>query len=118
MATCLDYACVPLPAHCLGISARGAAEQTAGAPVRSHAYGENRVSRMIVNDTWKYVRYTEGANAEQLYDLTNDPGETRNHAGDPANAAVLAALRARLDEEIAAHAALALGPISEKQGGE
>lgn len=108
LATCCDYAGAALPAHCRGVSQRATAE--GGAAVRGAAYGENAVSRMLATRRWKYVRYDGGANAEQLYDLEGDPGETCNHAGDPANAAVLADLRARLDAEMAAHAALAIGP--------
>ncbi|MBN8527355.1 MAG: sulfatase-like hydrolase/transferase [Planctomycetes bacterium] len=109
MATCCDYAGAAQPAHCRGLSQRFAAE--GGTPVRGAVYGENAISRMVATRRWKYVRYDGGAHAEQLYDLERDPGETRNHAGDPANAAVLADLRLLLDAEIAAHAALAIGPM-------
>lgn len=110
MATCCDYAGAPVPGHCRGISQRGAAEGRPGAAVRRSAYGENAVSRMLVERAWKYVRYDGGRHAEQLYDLAGDPGETRNHAQDPARRDVLDRLRAGLDAEMAAHAALALGP--------
>ena len=83
---------------------------------RDEVYGENVVSLMLVDGRWKYVRYEWGANAEQLYDLSMDPGETRNHAGDPANAAVLAGMRVRLDRQIAAHAALRLTPADHQPG--
>ncbi len=109
MATCCDYAGVALPEHCRGVSQRVPA--AGGAAVRDAAFGENAVSRMLATRRWKYVRYDGGANAEQLYDLECDPGETRNHACDPAHATVLAGLRGRLDAEMAAHAALAIGPM-------
>ncbi|MDX1683543.1 MAG: sulfatase-like hydrolase/transferase, partial [Phycisphaeraceae bacterium] len=35
-----------------------------------------------VDQRFKYVRYDHGANAEQLYDLVKDPGETRNFLHD------------------------------------
>ncbi|MEK7413330.1 MAG: sulfatase-like hydrolase/transferase, partial [Planctomycetota bacterium] len=111
MATCCDYAGADLPAHCLGVSQRAVAEGSSQTKRRTHVYGENAVSRMIVERTWKYVRYNSGANAEQLYDLANDPGETRNHASNPVNAAVLQRLRLALAAEIAAHEGLALGPM-------
>ena len=111
MATCCDYAGRPMPDFCRGMSVRGAVEGCPEAAVRQAVYGENLVSRMIVTDRWKYVRYAEGLNAEQLYDLACDPGETRNHALIPANAPTLADLRSRLDAEESAHAALALGPV-------
>lgn len=111
MATCCDYAGVAVPRHCRGHSQRAVAEARPDASPRTDAYGENAVSRMIATRQWKYVRYDGGRGAEQLYDLVRDPGETRNHAHDPANTAVLAELRVRLDAEMAAHAALAIGPM-------
>lgn len=111
MATCCDYAGVRIPEHCRGLSQRPVAEARSGSPVREAAYGENAVSRMIATRSWKYVRYDHGNGAEQLYDLVRDPGETRNHAGDPANTAVLVGLRGQLEAEMAAHAALAIGPM-------
>jgi choline-sulfatase len=113
LPTCCDYAGVPAPSHCLGISQRPVAEGRADAAGRDAAYGENEVSRMLVTRHWKLVRYRWGANGEQLYDLDRDPGETRDHGKEPANADALAELRRRLDREIAAHAALALGPMDE-----
>lgn len=118
MATCCDYAGVAVPAVCKGQSLRGIAEGAAGATVRTQVYGENIISRMVVTKDWKYVRYDGGANAEQLYDLQKDPGETRNHAGIAANAGILTDLRTRLDQEMAMHAAIALGPLAEKRAGE
>ncbi|MCW8129765.1 MAG: sulfatase-like hydrolase/transferase [Planctomycetota bacterium] len=111
MATCCEYAGVETPAHCKGVSLRGVAEGRAGAYVREDVYGENAVSRMLCAGDWKYVRYDEGPHAEQLYDLKKDPGETRNAAQDPAAAEILPRLRKRLDEEMALHAGLALGPL-------
>lgn len=111
MATCCDYAAVAVPRHCLGHSQRAVAEARPHAKPRANAYGENAVSRMIATRQWKYVRYDGGRGAEQLYDLVHDPGETRNHAHVPGNAAVLADMRSRLDAEMAAHAALAIGPM-------
>jgi arylsulfatase A-like enzyme len=106
------------PSVCKGISLRGVAEGMANARTRDHVYGENIVSHMLVTHDWKYLRYDGGANAEQLYDLRKDPGETRNHVANPANAEVLTMLRKDLDRSIAEHAALALGPASAKQANE
>jgi len=114
MATCCDYAEAELPSHSRGISLRGTAERRPQARMRSAVYGENAVSRMIAEQRWKYVRYDRGANAEQLYDLAQDPGEIRNHAQQSTNAAVLERLRRDLDQHMAEHAKLALGPLPTK----
>lgn len=104
--TVCDWAGAALPGHCRGRSLRGLL--SGGRLDRDLVYGENVVSRMVCGERWKYVRYDGGSHSEQLYDHAVDPGETRNHADDPANAGVLANLRARLDACMAEHAALAL----------
>ena len=43
---------------------------------------ESEFGRAIVTAEYKYVEYFEGARCEQLYDLKNDPGETRNALED------------------------------------
>jgi arylsulfatase A-like enzyme len=105
MATCLAYAGVEQPAHCLGLSLRGPAEGGTVLP-REHVYAENQVSVAVVGPRWKYVRYDHGAGREQLYDLLEDPGEKQNFAED--QPAVLEELRGVLDAEVARHKALAL----------
>ena len=105
MATCCDYAGVPQPAHCLGVSQRAAAEGGASHG-RDCVYAENQVSFMVADQRWKYVLYDHGTGREQLYDREADPGETRNHAAD--HSAVLQRMRDALARERAAHAAVAL----------
>jgi arylsulfatase A-like enzyme len=52
--------------------------------------------RMVRTDRWKYIhRYPYGPH--ELYDLTEDPGETRNLAGSPEHADRTADLRGRLE---------------------
>ena len=53
-------------------------------------------TRMIRTQRWKYVhRYPDGPN--ELYDLVNDPLETRNLVDEPAYAGRVSALRADLE---------------------
>jgi len=40
---------------------------------------ESEIGRALWNDSWAYVVYDCGEHREQLYDLKNDPGQTRNH---------------------------------------
>lgn len=107
LPTVCDWAGAPVPGHCRGISLRPLLTAGAALP-RPEVYGENVLSHMVCTQRWKYVRYDHGTHAEQLYDLDRDPGETRNHAGDPDHATVLAALRGRLEANQAEHAGLAL----------
>jgi arylsulfatase A-like enzyme len=37
---------------------------------------------IITNDHWKYIRFSRGDRPEQLFDLADDPGETRNRIHD------------------------------------
>ncbi|MDD5897960.1 MAG: DUF4976 domain-containing protein, partial [Clostridia bacterium] len=53
--------------------------------------------RMLRTRQWKYVhRYPFGPHC--LYDLENDPGETRNVVDDPANAQRVVEMRRRLEQ--------------------
>ena len=39
--------------------------------------------KMIVSNRYKYMLYNKGKNREQLIDICNDPGETKNCIEDP-----------------------------------
>ena len=52
---------------------------------------------MIKEGNLKYFRFTEQPWPEQLFDLGSDLSERKNLIADPAYAADLARLRARLD---------------------
>ena len=54
--------------------------------------------RMARGPRYKYCAYAPGTNSEQLFDLSADPGETRNLAGDSAHRAALGEHRAALAE--------------------
>ncbi len=47
---------------------------------------------------WKYFRYVNDKSAEELYNLTEDPRETNNLAGEAAHRQVLENLRNKCDE--------------------
>lgn len=54
-------------------------------------------ARMVVSGQhYKYIAYDTGGNREQLFNLREDPLETRNLAKEPAHAGTLADLRAHL----------------------
>ena len=59
----------------------------------SENFRGNFAGRMIRTAQWKYFFYTTGE--EYLYDLTADPGEELNLAGDPAHRALADELKAR-----------------------
>jgi len=70
-----------------------------------HTYNTSPPRRPIAKcegvreEAWKYTRYRETEPPyEQLFDLKNDPQETRNLAGTPAHAEALTRLRTRCDE--------------------
>ena len=54
--------------------------------------------RMIRTPEWKLVRHFEPDSADELYDLTNDPGETRNLAASTDHQAQLVELNKRLGQ--------------------
>lgn len=59
-----------------------------------HAAGSNTASFMLRKGRWKYHHYVRFE--PELFDLTSDPGETRNLAGDPAHFGVLCSMREAL----------------------
>ena len=62
--------------------------------------------RGVRTDDWKYIRYPDGAGGDQykaeLYNMKNDPLETKNLIDDPAYADKAKELREELDRLIAA----------------
>ncbi len=51
--------------------------------------------KMVRTSEWKYVHDSMG-DLDELYDLVNDPWESRNVAADPSNGAVISEMRLRL----------------------
>ncbi len=101
--TLCDYAGVKPPEHMRGKSLRPLLE---GKPTTWHDFVAAEVAitgRMIRTADYKYIAY-EGDPVEQLFDMKNDPWETKNLAGEPRCASaladhrkLLAAWSARLD---------------------
>ncbi len=56
------------------------------------------IGRMVRSDRYKYCLYDTLNNREELFDLKNDPGETRNIAGDKSMRSVLLKHRSYLKE--------------------
>lgn len=68
------------------------------------AMDEYGPTRMIRTRSWKYVhRYADGQ-PNELYDLMNDPTETRNLAAAPSQAARVRAMRAEMEAWFARYA--------------
>jgi arylsulfatase A-like enzyme len=52
----------------------------------------------VRNSQWEYIKTNDGGAFEELYNMTQDPYELVNVAGDPNNATILSQMRARLVE--------------------
>lgn len=86
--TCLAVAQAATPGHLHGSNLLPTL--TGQAPLaRDSIYMQNELGQCVVFGGHKYARHHGGTSAEQLYDLSTDPGETRNHANDPAQAQAL-----------------------------
>lgn len=103
LPTLCDYAGVPVPPGLDGVSVKPVVDDPArpgrdAAIVAMHPVGKGSTDegRLLRTGGWAYAAFSRGPVAESLFDLRNDPGETRNLAGDPAGSGVLAELRAQL----------------------
>jgi len=88
--TLCDYAGIQPPAQMRGVSLRQIIEAERGS---SHDFIVSEVStntgRMVRTANYKYITYKDNS-VEQLFDMTNDPGETRNLAASSRYASRLA----------------------------
>jgi N-acetylglucosamine-6-sulfatase len=50
----------------------------------------------VRNDRWKYIHYLDLENADEIYDMENDPYEVHNQIGNPATAADVKAMKDEL----------------------
>ncbi|MBW2559167.1 MAG: sulfatase-like hydrolase/transferase [Deltaproteobacteria bacterium] len=110
LPTILDYAGLEIPEHVSGMSIRPLVEkQTTN--WRKHAYVESNCwGRALISDRYKYIteyipredEFTipgpapERLGKEQLFDLQEDPAETRNIVDDPQNEDLLNEFRQTL----------------------
>jgi len=94
--TILDYVGLPpspgrnLPGRSIAPALRGAAM-----PAREAIFGEYGHARMIRTREWKYVHRANGG-PHELYDLKNDPDETKNLVDAPEHRALRTRLRTEL----------------------
>lgn len=99
--TILELADVPAPSPLDGRSLTRALQQP-GTPLRPDLMAAyQNVQRAIRTDRWKLILYNvAGEKHTQLFDLANDPLETRNLAGDPGQIGRLRELRALLSKRL------------------
>jgi arylsulfatase A-like enzyme len=94
--TLCDYAEIEPPANLRGRSLRPLLE---GTPTewRRYLHAQSKASgRMVVDERFKFIRYY-GSKTTQLFDLDNDPYETRNLAFDSAYADTCKRMAAEID---------------------
>jgi arylsulfatase A-like enzyme len=66
------------------------------ATVKQHAFTRAGEGYAVRTARWRYIEWSEGKAGRQLYDMDEDPGETRNLAADAAHASVTAELEQAL----------------------
>ena len=109
--TLFDLAGIEQPDGLRGLSAAPFALGEDDAPSHEYIVVENNHhsgfgsptsvnGRMVRSARYKYIRYSEGEPAEQLFDMALDPGEMRDLTLDPEAGDVLEAHRRMLDEYI------------------
>ncbi len=64
--------------------------------VKDGAFTQVNNGFSVRTDRWRYTEWDEGKDGAVLHDMDKDPAETTNLAGDPAQAATVADLKARL----------------------
>ncbi len=96
--TLCDYARIDSPANMRGVSLRVILEG-AGDSQREFivSEGNTNTGRMLRTERWKYIKYVNDS-VEQLFDMKNDPGETRNLAASSQYGSTLAEHRRLLAE--------------------
>lgn len=87
--TICDYAGAKVPAGLKGCSLREIAMKGQVSKWRDHLLVESEYGPVIRTRDFAYANYSRGRNNEQLYDLSRDPGQTRNFLHDPECADIL-----------------------------
>ena len=82
ITTIYDYAGINKPEDLKGRSLRKLSEGIRESEWRTELLIEGCNGKAIVTERYKYVSYDEGENKEQVYDLVNDPGESKNQMKD------------------------------------
>ncbi len=72
------------------------------AAVKPYAFSQVRNGYAVRTTRWRYIEWDAGKAGTQLYDMAQDPNETRNLAPDPAHAATVSELQRALAEYRAA----------------
>jgi len=98
LPTICDYAGVGQPKHLLGESLRPLADGKHVDNWRTYVASENRYTRMIRSQRYKYCTFDDADSKESLVDMENDPGEMRNLVDDPKYRKVLAEHRRLLTD--------------------
>jgi arylsulfatase A-like enzyme len=86
--TLADLAGLSPAAEIEGVSLRPVLDNPAAA-VRRYAFSQARNGYAVRTDRWRYIEWAAGKEGAQLYDMEQDPRETRNLASDPAHAATV-----------------------------
>jgi arylsulfatase A-like enzyme len=108
--TLLDLAGVSIPAAMQGKSLLPILSGTTGGPKRDDFFYEHHSVpekippvEALRTDRYKYIRWLragkDGADVEEMYDLRDDPQETRNLIASPTHSALLGRLRERYRSE-------------------
>jgi len=103
--TLLELAGVPIPVHMQGrsfvSSLRGESVSGERDVFCEHLWNNPQIpqSECLRSDGWKYIRYLKHPEYEELYDLVNDPHESRNRAHDAEYSPRLQMFRRRCQEK-------------------
>ena len=75
-------------------------------PAISVSYQQRVLGRSVRTEKWHYADWSDGREGAMLIDVTSDPSELKNLAGDPRHASVVAEMKRHLQR---------LPPIFEKR---